>query len=521
MNDVIEPHLQRVYLSNALDQVLANPTAVHTWHQLAPWFAHCGPELQAQIFKLLKEHTPADGVAGFLRASFCASLLQETAFFAEAGKILLNLQPQHLDRLNAFVVYAWSKLLAASSDMTQFVAGLQAAQVPQLIGQMQQMVQQAASTTLPPRRIDSIQKVALITPHMGNLQHAPTRLLLNHVALLMDLGIEVEVFCCQEMRIPHMPQLLGNGEDFPVPEGDVEQWSSLLPAALKLHLGHSQLGLLRRFVNILEPLASFDPDLVLTVGMYSPLQAVLFAQRPLLALGVHAIPPIASCDAWLCNDKTQLGHSADFWGASSTLGKAHYYPYRIKLPAHQAMHRYQLDLPEHALVLVCVGYRLAHEISGEWAERMLAFLHSHTDTLLLLVGSEELPSAWQSANLNQVRNLPHQAEVGGILDCCDIYVNPTRIGGGFSVLEAMASALPVLALAGADGGNKLGDLAQANLDAYFQALETLHGSSQARTDLGNLLRARFYEEFDLNQAGPSLLAAAEQARLAYLARTAE
>ena len=39
-----------------------------------------------------------------------------------------------------------------------------------------------------------------------------------------------------------------------------------------------------------------------------------------------------------------------------------------------------------------------------------------------------------------------QEDVLAVLDCCDIYVNPRRIGGGTSVIEAMYKGLPAVSL---------------------------------------------------------------------------
>ncbi len=508
--------LQKIYLSDALDQVLANPSAAHTWHHLAKYFPHCGAQLQAQIVQVLYQHITETGVAAFFRATFCASLLQEQRYLVEVADILQQLQPCHVDRISAFLGYAWAKMLDKSSDKTTFTADINAIHCAKLVGKMGQMLQEASTTRLPVRPVTAIKKIALIGSHLGVVIHAPTRLLLQHAAVLMGQEIELKGFSCQDFTIPNMQNFFANGEFFNLIEGDPEQWATLLPQPLHLHLGNTQLGLLRRYADMLEPLAEFDPDLIFFIGMYSPLIEVLYRQRPVLALGVHATAPIVSCDAWLSANAQQSLSSP--WNGDLQLGPAFQYAHRIAIPPYAALNRLALDLPPDALILVAVGYRLHEKIRGEWAVRMSAFLAAQPQALLLLVGGDTVPSDLQHVESEQLLLLPRQENVSGILDCCDIYVNPVRMGGGFSVLEAMASCLPVVALRDADGGNKLGDYAAPDLDSYFAQLTQLAESAELRFQVGNALRAKFYEEFDLGHAGPRLLQACEQARQHFVAR---
>lgn len=509
--------LQKIYLSDALDQVLANPTAAHAWHHLAAYFQCCDSALQAQIVQVLHEHIDDQGVAVFMRATFCASLLHDAKYFKVAANALLQLQPLHFDRAIAFLGVAWARMLANCKGKQEFVATMQTLACPELMNLMAKRLAAASNTHFLARPINAVKKVALIGSHLGVLGHAPTRLFLQHAAVLMDEDVELRAFSCQEMQIPHMSELFGNGEFFNLTDGETEQWATLLPKPLNLHLSNPKLGVLRRYADMLAPLSEFDPDLIFFIGMYSPLVEYLYQQRPVVALAVHAIAPIVSCDTWLCADMAQA--NASDWGSKITQGKASHYSQRISLPAYAAMNRLEMGVDPDALVLVCVGYRLPQEIHGEWAQRMCQFLLDHRGVMLLLVGGEaQLPDALQSVDAAQLLLLPHQENVSGILDCCDIYVNPVRMGGGFSVLEAMASCMPVVALAGSDGGNKLGEHAAQDLDGYFAQLETLSQDASLRHQMGHALRAKFYEEYDLGQAGPRLLEIFEQARQNFTAR---
>lgn len=509
--------LQKIYLSDALDQVLANPTAAHAWHHLSAYFQCCDTALQAQIVQLLHEHIENQGVAAFLRATFCAALLHDVKYFTVAANLLLHLQPLHFDRVIAFLGVAWASILANCDGKQEFVTQMQALDCPELMSLLAKRLTEASHARLSARPIPVVKKVALIGSHLGVPSHAPTRLFLQHAAVMMGEEIELRAFSCQEMQIPNMSELFGNGAFFNLSEGEAEQWAKLLPKPLNLHLSNPKLGVLRRYADMVEPLSEFDPDLIFFIGMYSPLVEYLYGQRPVVALAVHAIAPIVSCDTWLCADMAQA--SAGTWGDEIALGEPSHYSHRIALPAYAAMNRLEIGLDPDALILVCVGYRLPQEIVGEWALRMCQFLAQHRGAMLLLVGGDAgMPEALQSVDGAQLQLLPHQENVSGILDCCDIYVNPVRMGGGFSVLEAMASCMPVVALAGSDGGNKLGEYAAQDLENYFAQLEELSHDASLRHEVGHALRTKFYEEYDLGHAGPRLIEIFEHARKNFIKR---
>ena len=134
----------------------------------------------------------------------------------------------------------------------------------------------------------------------------------------------------------------------------------------------------------------------------------------------------------------------------------------------------------------------------------------------LIVGGEGIiPPALAGAPGGRARALPTRDDLPAILRCCDVYVNPPRMGGGFSVAEAMAEGLPVSSLCGSDGGDKVGDLAFNDLGSYLHGLDELTANKSARATMGAALQHRFRERFDLENSGPSLMAALrEAARLA-------
>jgi glycosyltransferase involved in cell wall biosynthesis len=228
-------------------------------------------------------------------------------------------------------------------------------------------------------------------------------------------------------------------------------------------------------------------------------------------MSVNSVPPIAPVDVWLTADTAPERKAV--WGGIFAPPQPVYHPWRVRRSRTQwPVTRASLGLSEAAVVWITAGFRLEHEIRSGWADRMLQLISRYAQVVWLVIGGEgKLPQALLQAAPGRVRSLATRSDLSGILRICDIYVNPPRMGGGLSVAEAMAEGLAVTSLTGSDGGDKVGELALADTDAYMERLAALTESPGLRAATGQALRRRFDERFDLEASGPPLLAACRQA----------
>ena len=268
-----------------------------------------------------------------------------------------------------------------------------------------------------------------------------------------------------------------------------------------------------------EFVATFDPDVILFVGLFSPLTAPLFTHRPMVAMSVQSGPPIAPADVILSADDDLAGRTLRPWGPALPPTYAHPHPFRLSAkPAASGVRRADLAIAESAVVLIMVGYRLGYEIKDDFAEQLRALMARRANVVLMLVGAPELPAGLQGAPADQLRVLAARNDIGDLLACSDIFVNPPRPGGGFSVAEAMAAGLAIVSLADGDGGDKVGPLAAADDQTYWARLETYIDDPSARQRDGERLRARFAARLDIARSGPSLMAACAEAVVRFNAR---
>lgn len=506
-------------LADALDQTLSNPTASHRWHTLLSLYSSGANDAERlAVQKHLLANVAPSGEAGFFRETFLAAVTDDALYSAKAGQLLKTLTPFDADRLMAFSVYEWGRQALGYGGLNQLVGALRAASVPDLMARIGQ-------TLLPLSRVaqktsGQLAKIALVVPYISNANHPPTVLALHHAKILSESGLQIGMFSSQEMRVQHMADYLGSNGQLLTPPPQLDTLRALIPSGVSLTICDERFSLMRRYQDLLISVGAFDPDLVMFVGLNSPLMTPLHAARPTLGLCIHAVQPMVPVDVWLTSKPSESNHLGAAWGDALPPAWGFHHPYRIQLkPTGKNRTRSQLALPADGVVLVTVGARLQTEISGPWASGMLEFLKQHPFITWLLVGGDgSVPPALREVAAGQIKTLTHQDDLRSVVRCADIYVNPQRLGGGFSLAEAMAEGLAVVALSDSDGGDKLGDAAVVSHNDFFATLQNLVIDSTARQQMGSAMRTRFAEKLDLNQSGPSLVSACQLAVARYRER---
>lgn len=114
-------------------------------------------------------------------------------------------------------------------------------------------------------------------------------------------------------------------------------------------------------------------------------------------------------------------------------------------PQTHTFTRKDLGLPEDKFLLVLVGNRLTKELTNDFLELLLE--STQYNTHIIFIGTFELFNEVSIKNemfKKNTTNLGTQDDVLAVLECCDLYVNPKRIGGGTSSIEALSKGVPVV-----------------------------------------------------------------------------
>lgn len=111
--------------------------------------------------------------------------------------------------------------------------------------------------------------------------------------------------------------------------------------------------------------------------------------------------------------------------------------------------RAELGLPEMGVILLITGWRLGNEVKDEFLHMLEGIIHKEETARVVFMGlfegyekaMERFPDL-----LKKSHYFPYQEDALAVTECCDIYVNPKRRGGGSSSAEALFMGLPVVTM---------------------------------------------------------------------------
>lgn len=113
--------------------------------------------------------------------------------------------------------------------------------------------------------------------------------------------------------------------------------------------------------------------------------------------------------------------------------------------------RKDLGIPEDKFALVTIGTRLHDDITDEFVEHILGT--TEWGTHFVIVGNmdtyEQMCERHEELREHSTF-LGYQDDVLAVLENCDLYVNPRRIGGGFSIVEGFNMNIPGVTIAYGD-----------------------------------------------------------------------
>lgn len=133
--------------------------------------------------------------------------------------------------------------------------------------------------------------------------------------------------------------------------------------------------------------------------------------------------------------------------------------------------RRQLGLPQNKFVALIVGGRLDEEIDDKFRDVLYKLIDAGLYVAFLGTYQkyeEEFVKAIQEYRDNSIY-LGFQDDVLAIDECCDLYINPMRLGGGRSAAEAMYKGLPVVTFNYGDVGVVAGE--EFHVNSYGEMYE--------------------------------------------------
>ena len=286
-------------------------------------------------------------------------------------------------------------------------------------------------------------KVVVITPVMLGENHAPTHSLLERSYMLAKLfDANVSIISAKEGifkrgSVPYYHVASANC----IKENDSRRTYLYKDREFDFYQGEKTLDTIEGLQELVDYVENVNPYYIVYVGGQSYVAELLNAFCPVLTISTvfSTIPDSNTTFAMVgrqITEEERRKHSSEILEV----------PFSFELTEKKRDYtREELGIPMQAFVMAVVGNRLDYDVKDEFLEKMGQLAQG----FFLFIGSfatyEEKKRKYPWLETRSV-SLGRVEDAMGILGCADLYVNPKRLGGGFSVIEAFHAGMPAVSL---------------------------------------------------------------------------
>lgn len=264
-----------------------------------------------------------------------------------------------------------------------------------------------------------------------------------------------------------------------------------------IYYSNPQMSKINRTKEIVEKISQFDPDVIYTTSDLSVAREILYPYYPVvhMSYGGYNFSTLAHAYALydeLIDNTKNLNKTLKMIDEkrifSIKLGVGFQEPQRI-------IHRNEYDIRENDFVLITVGNRLDVEMSKEFIDTICSFIENMQNVRWLVVGPKQieyLNNRYAPLISNRkIIKISYEKDLPALYRICDVYANPIRKGGGFSIGMAMNEGLPVIVTKDSqDGSSWIGieNCIDSKYEVYMKELSLLYSDSHYRTMKGQVVK---------------------------------
>lgn len=292
--------------------------------------------------------------------------------------------------------------------------------------------------------------VLFLTEQMLGLYHAPTRNTLERCAACKKiLGKEVLLINTAEAA-NHIRDLPFYGKKICLYNEELKGVERLEYQGVKIAYMQCEQNTMPR-VDILELLLleirRLRPCYIITMGGNSILANLANSMVPVLSIGLGFSELEATEVKYQTLGRQFRQEDIELLGRC---GKplTHVIPTRFTFdikPQTKQLERKGLGIPEGKFVSIVVGMRLKYEVTDAFAKMLESAIGE--DDLILFAGEFPTYDAFMERHSrlrDHAKYIGFQEEMLAVMECCDLFINPDRKGGGTSAVEAMEKGVPVV-----------------------------------------------------------------------------
>jgi len=309
-------------------------------------------------------------------------------------------------------------------------------------------------------------KYLIITNHFVGPRHAPSKTLLERVdTLKREMNKDVFVI--------HSRETLSFDEVYPFYDWKKGSVTKSIDGLVELTEDETSfyyyqtphaMPNLNELLECIRYVKSFNPGRIIIMGEHCILSDILADYIPsvLISFGFSVLRPVYNQYAALFRKMTDDDRKQIIeWGCDENRYICGTFTFRF-IEQNSTITRAELGIPEDAFVFTTIGNRLGTDLTDEFLE-MLGKLEGNWHYALagnMKDGEYETICEKYPFMKEKSTFVGYMKDILAFLDICDLYVNPPRLGGGFSVAEAFSKGKPGVS-------NDFGDVAAAAGDDFL------------------------------------------------------
>lgn len=308
---------------------------------------------------------------------------------------------------------------------------------------------------LKPRKKTNEHRIAIVVDQLIGLNHSPTKLLLDYVKNLKKMypGYQIKLFVEDDFVFAQEETILPVYYKSVPSDTVTEQHLNYLDGMdIQIYYLNTSLPKKEKVRCMVREIGEFDPEVILTTCVISISLELLYPSYPIIYLSLGGISYSRSIDVYLQasqeHKKAAIENNIVFRSLESS--RIHDLKWGIILPEpRKKVQRSDYGINDGDFVMVMVGNRLDAEVNEEFVDLICSFLGTTENARLIIVGQANLiylNEHYKEIMTKRILRIGYENDLPALYEICDVYVNPFRAGGGFSIAMAMKGGLPVVAL---------------------------------------------------------------------------
>lgn len=319
-------------------------------------------------------------------------------------------------------------------------------------------------------------QVVILISQFLTMEHGPTKTVLDRCqCLIEDYGMEVVLINTAEFMYNDKMLCLYdmNGASYNDSLSGKKEMK-YMGHNISFHQCSKDMPCAEEICRIAKMIYEINPYFILNIGGNSPLTDICSDFCPTLTISTVPSSMATTLGQFQAIGRQITDFDREILKANGK-SEEHIIESRFTMsvkPQESTLSRRDLGLPEGKFVVILVGGRLTEELDDELLNKLLC--DTDTDTVIALAGCynkfAEKAEKIQGFT-DKFVNLGFQNDMLAVLDCCDLYINPKRKGGGTSAFEAMYKGMPLVTLPLGDVGLAAGaDFQAADYDEMIRQI---------------------------------------------------